>query len=158
MDKSVQKIYGNRTRIRVAGLCWDSHNILLVNHWGLYHHDFWAPPGGGVEFGDTAEQNLMREFKEETGLEIQVGEFCFACEFIAPPLHAIELYFDVIVGGGGLQIGNDPEMGKKEQIITEVKYMSESELDAIPRGHKHGLLNLGKRVEKIRELRGYLKI
>ena len=158
MDKSVQKIYGNRVRTRVSGLCWEGAKILLINHRGLYHHDFWAPPGGGVEFGQTVGENLVREFQEETGLEIQVGEFHFVCEFIKPPLHAIELFFDAHVKGGNLRTGTDPEMGEMDQIIMEAKYMSESEINALPAGHRHGLFNLAKSVEKIRELKGYLKI
>ena len=158
MDKSVQKIYGNRVRTRVSGLCWEGAKILLINHRGLYHHDFWAPPGGGVEFGQTVGENLVREFQEETGLEIQVGEFHFVCEFIKPPLHAIELFFDVHVKQGSLGTGADPEMGEMDQIIQEVKYMSESEINDIPAGHKHGLFNHAKSVKKIRELNGYLKI
>ena len=158
MDKSVQKIYGHRVRTRVSALCWEGDNLLLINHRGLYSHDFWAPPGGGLEFGHSAEANLIREFKEETGLEIQVGQFRFACEFIQPPLHAIELFFDVSVKGGGLKIGTDPEMGEMEQIIKELKYMSEFEIKALPEGHKHGLFKFAKTVEKLRELSGYLNI
>ncbi len=158
MDKTVQKIYGHRVRTRVSGLCWEGNNLLLINHRGLYPHDFWAPPGGGLEFGHSAETNLMREFKEETGLVIQVGQFRFAYEFILPPLHAIELFFDVSVSEGGLRIGTDPEMGENEQIIKELKYMSEIEIKAIPERHKHGLFKFAKTAENIRELKGYLRI
>ena len=158
MDKSVQEIYGDRVRVRVCGLCWKGDRMLLVNHRGLYKHDFWAPPGGGSEFGQSVEFNLRREFREETGLRIKVGSLQFVCEFIQRPLHAIELFFDVTATGGRLFTGEDPEMDEKEQIIHEVKYLAESEIRALPARHKHGLFKTGKTLEKVRDLKGYLKI
>lgn len=158
MDKSIQEIYGNRVRTRVCGLYWKGNKILLVNHRGLTEADFWAPPGGGIEFGQSAQINLAREFKEETGLEIQVGNFLFACEFIKSPLHAIELFFDVTATGGNLLTGSDPEMGDGEQIINAVRFFSGAEIGKIPPQRKHGLFAWAKKVEKIRDLTGYLKI
>ena len=158
MDKAVQNIYGNRVRVRVCGLCWKDEKLLLINHFGLYNHDFWAPPGGGVEFGQTAVENLEREFKEETGLLVKTEELQFICEFVEPPLHAIELYFNVKVLGGVLVAGTDPEMGEKQQIIRQVKYHSSPEIESMPDTDKHGMFRNRKSIEKIRGLRGYLKI
>lgn len=37
------------------------------------NQEFFRLPGGGIEFGETAEQTLQREFAEEFGVEIKVG-------------------------------------------------------------------------------------
>ncbi|KQL48502.1 DNA mismatch repair protein MutT [Brevibacillus choshinensis] len=34
---------------------------------------YWGPPGGAVEVGETLEQAVVREVKEETGYDIRVG-------------------------------------------------------------------------------------
>ncbi len=37
-------------------------------------------PGGGIERGETLREALVREWREETGLSIRVGEFLFLQE------------------------------------------------------------------------------
>ena len=130
----------------------------MINHFGLYNHDFWAPPGGGAEFGYGAAENLEREFNEETGLMIKTEEFQFICELVQSPLHAIELFFNVKLIGGNLVTGTDPEMGENQQIIKQVKYLSSQELESVPDTHKHGMFRNAKSMEKIRGLRGYFRI
>lgn len=34
--------------------------------------DFWQIPGGGVEVGETVEEAVIREMKEETGLDVEI--------------------------------------------------------------------------------------
>ena len=62
MDKIQERIveeFGNKLRIRVCGICIEEDRILLINHHSLNKGgDFWAPPGGGMEFGFSSEENL----------------------------------------------------------------------------------------------------
>ena len=55
----------------------------------------WAPPGGGMEFGQSVRDNLKREFREETGLTTEIIRYLFINEFLKPPLHAIEIFLEV---------------------------------------------------------------
>src|ERR1700751_4920301 len=95
MENEVQKFYGNRLRVRACGICVKNNALLMVNHTGVSSTDFWSPPGGGIQLSERAEDCLAREFNEEVGLSIEIGKFLFACEFIQPPLHSIELFFEV---------------------------------------------------------------
>jgi 8-oxo-dGTP diphosphatase len=157
MNDSVQKMYGNILRIRACGLCIENDQLLLVNHMGLTNGDFWAPPGGGMQFGEVATDCVVREFLEETGLVVEVRDFLFACEFMKEPLHALELFFLVKKVGGQLLKGIDPESGSN-QIIKEVKFMDWGEIDRLNKGNLHGIFGRVEQASKIIELRGYFEI
>src|SRR5437868_8875182 len=131
MEKDVQKFYGNRLRIRACGICVKDDAILSINHRGVLPHNFWSPPGGGIQFGERAGDCLTREFNEEVGLSIEAKKFLFACEFIQNPLHAIELFFEVFPLGDQIRVGSDPEQGSPS-IISEVKFMTWSEIKKLP--------------------------
>ena len=141
LDSQVQSLYGGRVRIRVCGICIQENKLLMVNH-KLYgsESDFWSPPGGGINFGESASDALKREFVEETGLEVIVGKMLFVNEFIQPPLHAIEIFFEVVDFNGELVAGGDPEFSEHNQILKEVRFLSFDEIEAIPKGSKHGIL------------------
>ncbi|MFM8347318.1 MAG: NUDIX domain-containing protein [Bacteroidota bacterium] len=131
---------GNRVRVRACGLLYDGDALLMINHTGLYGHDFWSPPGGGLAYGETPQEALVREFREECGLIIEPGDFRFTCSVRKPPLHAIELFFTVRMTGGRLQTGQDPERGDR-QIISAVEFLRPELLDRLPSAHKHPILS-----------------
>lgn len=76
MQQSVKSrdIYGKEYNVPVAELTWRpavyaiivrGNKILLVSERNSYHL-----PGGGVNLGETPEDAVVREAKEETGLDI----------------------------------------------------------------------------------------
>ena len=155
--QEVLKLYGNRLRLRVCGLYTENDRLLMVRHRGIGPTDtFWCPPGGGAQFGETAPDALVREFLEETGLEIEIGDLLFVNEFMQPPLHALELFFGVHVTGGSLRQGIDPEMSLDDQIIQEVRLMSFDEIKSYPPEEVHALFQYCNSLEDVFRLRGYL--
>jgi 8-oxo-dGTP diphosphatase len=57
-----------RTYIGVYGVAVNEGNILLTKKGATSCYcGLWDLPGGGVEFGESPEQTLRREFKEEVG-------------------------------------------------------------------------------------------
>lgn len=60
--------------VRVYGVLIQDDKVLLVPQWDGY--DF---PGGGMEIGETLDEGLAREIKEETGLNAK-RDTVLACE------------------------------------------------------------------------------
>ena len=156
MHPEIVAHYGNKLRVRACGLCIRNDALLMVNHTLGHDVDFWAPPGGGIEFMETARDTIVREFREETGYEVEVGKVLFICEFRKAPLHAIELYFKVRIVGGKLSGGADPET--KHPVIREVRFMTADDLSGLPIESLHGLFAKSRIPADLMSLTGYLEI
>lgn len=157
LNAEIKKLYGGSVRVRVGGLCVQQDRILLVNH-ALYGPEgtFWSPPGGGVQFGESAEMALVREFKEETGLDVEVGELLLVHEHIAAPLHAVELFFRIKSFIGNAEAGADPELSADGQIIREVRFLDWEQIQRYHPGQRHRILNMAASIEGIFELNKYI--
>lgn len=46
--------------------------ILLIRRAGATYHNYWALPGGFVNYGERVEDALIREVKEETGIDVKI--------------------------------------------------------------------------------------
>ena len=156
IEKEIVKKFGERIRVRVCGVCVEANKILMIKHLIVGKQDYlWAPPGGGMNFGESARDCLIREFFEETGLDIQVGEFLFVYEFKDPPLHAIELFFEVRRIGGRLIKGQDPEMSPDNQIISQVSFLSIESLKKENPLQIHGVFRNIENLSFILKKKGY---
>ncbi|MBW3467290.1 NUDIX domain-containing protein [Arthrospiribacter ruber] len=155
LEKELTDKFGGRLRIRVNGILIEDGAALMIKHRMGPERDFWNVPGGGMKFGSDAAENLKREFKEETGLDIRICNFVCAHEYLETPLHAIELFFLVEKTGGRLTLGTDPELDSGKQLITELKFMTPEKLQMIPKGEKHPLFDGIKSWNDVRKWMGY---
>lgn len=139
IEKEIKEKFGERLRVRVNGIHIKNDQILMVKHRMGNGKYFWNVPGGGMDYGTSAVDNLIREFKEETGLTIKDASYLFVHEFLTPPLHAIELFFEIEAEDGEHYLGVDPELSKENQLLTEICYLRVEDLDKIPKDEKHPL-------------------
>lgn len=155
IEREIEEKFGGRLRVRVNGVLEEEDKILMIRHRMSDGRFFWNVPGGGMEYGSNTIENLKREFLEETGLEITVNDLLCVHEFLEPPLHAVELYFEVKRTGGRLRMGIDPELGHDLQIIADLAFVDIEELAAIKKEEKHRLFHELNSFNEIRKWKGY---
>lgn len=66
----------------VAAIILRGDQILLIERGSEPGMGKWSVPGGSMEIGETIEEAVKREVREETGLEINVGKLAGVCDLI----------------------------------------------------------------------------
>lgn len=93
-------------------------NVLMVKNKGKAD-SYYTLPGGTVERGETLEKAAIREVKEETGLDVEVGGIFSISEvfFEESQHHVIFFMFQGTIIGGQLNISIPEE-------IEEITWMA----------------------------------
>lgn len=105
----------------------DKDRMLMVKQ---HHedHDIWMVPGGGIKDGESAAEAAVREVKEETGLDIEVGSLVWHVEEVSERGQRFVNFFMCRLVGGTLSLGEDPEFDGDSQVLRDVRFMSREEL------------------------------
>lgn len=70
--------------IRVYGILTDDNNRVLLSDEFIRGNYFTKFPGGGMELGEGTRECLKREFKEETGLDVRIGDHIYTTDYFQP--------------------------------------------------------------------------
>jgi len=92
----------------------DKRILIVKTTYNRFHP--WGLPGGSLEYGETAEESLLREIWEETNLDIQIERFLFTKTF-APD--RVGLYYLCKITGGEFRPSDE---------VSELGYFSPDDL------------------------------
>ena len=113
----------------------DGALLVTVNtHWTPV---FYLLPGGGQQFGESMREAVVRECREEVGVDVEVGEVAFVRDYIGARhefaeqdshYHQIEVVFWATLAPGA-----EPSFGPDgDSFQTGVRWVPLEELDDAP--------------------------
>ena len=112
-------------RVGTRAVIFNEKQELLVERCLTPETDYYYLPGGGVWFHEKIEDCIVREVREETGLEVRAERLLWVRDFIEglPDPHGIEMFFLATITGGKV---------KPERPDTkEFSFMKVEELEGI---------------------------
>ena len=110
----------NLFTIRVTGILIENNEILLVKQ-KLNDKRDWSLPGGKLERGETIQQGIIREMKEETGLDTEVDSLLYLCDVSSSGNSLLHISFLLRRVGGTITL---PTNEFDENPINDVKFVS----------------------------------
>jgi 8-oxo-dGTP diphosphatase len=96
-------------KLTVDGIATQNGQIVLIRRKNPPFQGDYALPGGFVEYGETVEAAVVREFSEETGLKTKVKRLLgvYSSPDRDPRGHTVSAVFELEVTGGALKGGDD---------------------------------------------------
>lgn len=110
--------------VRVTGILIENNKILIVQQ-KLSESRAWSLPGGRLERGESLEQGLKRELKEETGLDVRIERLLYLCDVNASGNTVLHITFLLTRTGGVITL---PTNEFDANPIHDVRFVPVDEL------------------------------
>ncbi|HXB62712.1 MAG TPA: NUDIX hydrolase [Acidobacteriaceae bacterium] len=105
--------YPTQPIVGAGAVVLEGETVLLVRRGGEPLAGQWSLPGGRLELGETVEQAIVREVREETSLDVEPLQFLGVYDLIdrdvtgAIRYHYVLVDWICTVSGGELRAGDD---------------------------------------------------
>lgn len=88
----------------VAAVCFEGARVLLTQRpAGTHLAGHWEFPGGKMEPGESPEEALVREMREECGVEVAVGPVLDVTHWRYPTKSVLLLFYEARITAGEVQ-------------------------------------------------------
>ena len=116
-----------RIKIRLAGIIPMGNGFALMHRVGVQNHpigEYYVFPGGGQEGNETYEEGVIREVKEEFGIDVKVIEKIYEMEHSNKMTKELFFLCEYISGelgtGTGPEFSGDPKYEHRGQYLPEI--------------------------------------
>lgn len=140
MANTFSREYPDAPRAAVGAVVLDGDNVLLVRRGEAPSQGRWSVPGGLIHLGERIEDAVLREVKEESGLEIQLLGLCGVIDRVVPgePSRAADVRYHYIIidyvaapTGGALEAGSDAAEARWVPVAELSRYETTEGLAAM---------------------------
>jgi len=123
----------------VAAIIKHNNEILTTQRGYGDYKDWWEFPGGKIEPGETPEEALVREIKEELATDITVDKYITTIEYDYPEFHLVmDCYWCSIKSGELTLLEHEAAKWLPLDNLNQVNWLP-ADVKVIEVIEKHGL-------------------
>jgi 8-oxo-dGTP diphosphatase len=121
--------YPNKPVVGVGAIILDEDRILLEKRKNSPGKGKWSVPGGLVDLGETVEEAVIREVKEETGLEVYNPRLVDVVSYVSLDKRGLVVYHYVIIDYLVTSGGGEPKAASDAEDLKWVPFYKVEEYD-----------------------------
>ena len=115
----------------VGAIVFRESEVLLVRRRDSSYQGRWSVPGGVLEVGETVEQAVVRETREETAVEVRPAEVIAVADFIEKDAERVRWHY-VLVDVLCVHVRGEPYPGSDAKNARFIEIRELGEFDIVP--------------------------